>query len=76
MVVSCPSVHNPVLLVSHLLSWLTCARLMMHSTHSCLVRHYKTFLQNLGSPDGSAPDLERVLSSTSSIEESKKILAD
>ena len=33
--------------VSHLFSWLTCARLMMQSTQSCMVRRYLTYVQML-----------------------------
>ena len=36
---------QPSFVVSHLLPWLTHARLMMQSTQMCLIRHNKTFLQ-------------------------------
>ena len=48
LVLSCPSkCLQPSFGLFHLLSWLKRTRLMMQSTHSCLVRHCKTFLQTL-----------------------------
>ena len=38
---------QPSFVVSHLLSWLTRARLMMQSTQMCPIRHHKNFLQTL-----------------------------